>query len=503
MRNFDALLRPITLLVICGAFVLSAASLYSQSIRLDESQSIWISTKTPASILRFTAEDVHVPLFGLLLHFWMQVFGTDISMVRIMSLVLFLATLPPLYLLTKESSNQRTALLTTALFSLSPFVVWYSNEARMYTLFTFSACLSHLYYLRVIRSVGKNGKLGYFMATALGFYTHYFFLFLLSVQLLYVWWRFLKVVASDPNTVQMGWWRTARTHLSLPLTILGLVGAAALLFMPWVGYVISRGSASGTKPLIPAPTGYSILQTFALFLFGFQGVTVQSVIISLWPLVAIVLFAIFTQQKRVVTRNFDYFLVASFLPVAMVYAASFIRPIFLSRYLIFVVPSLFYLMAVVILNHSRKIALVLSLAVMTVMGSFLIYQNVFAVTPLKENYYAAATYLRSQAGPWDVIAVSAPFTVYPIEYYYTGAVRIDTIPFWDRFSQGGIPEFTEEKLAQQIEGYRERYSRVFILLSYNQGYEKRIVDYMDTHYEMLDSQKFSEGIQVRVYKLKY
>jgi hypothetical protein len=43
---------------------------FNQSLRLDESQSLWQSGRSAADILTIVAQDVHVPLYHELLHFW-------------------------------------------------------------------------------------------------------------------------------------------------------------------------------------------------------------------------------------------------------------------------------------------------------------------------------------------------------------------------------------------------------------------------------------------------
>ncbi len=112
----------------------------------------------------------------------MQVFGTDIVFARTLSLLFFIATLPVLYVVAKESSNTKIAALTVTLFSLSPFIMWYSNEARLYTLFTFVVCLNHLFFLRFVRSNGHSSKISLLCATILGLFTHYFFVFIPFTQ---------------------------------------------------------------------------------------------------------------------------------------------------------------------------------------------------------------------------------------------------------------------------------------------------------------------------------
>ncbi len=494
---------PILALVLIMAVsgFLSAFTLYPQSIRLDEAQSIWFSTKPLLALLHLVSQDVTVPLYPVLLHFWMQLFGSNIVVARTLSLLLYLLTLPFLYLLAKNSSTTKVALATVALFSLSPFLIWYSAETRMYTLFTLMATANSYYFLKLYNSSGQKGQFGYFLTTLLGFYSHYFFIFLVVTQIVFIG----VDLAQKMQKIKEGYsfWERLSKEKTFPLKFVGLLGMATLFFLPWVTYFLLMGAASNTQPLIPPPTSYNIIQTFVLFLFGFQSQSLQSFLVSLWPLSVVLLFFVFTQKKHLPAKNASYFLLATFLPIALVFAASFIKPIFLSRYLILITPSLFFMVAWMILNYSKKLYLPLLAMISAFSIGLIIYQNFSPNTPVREDYEGVSAYLEQKAAPEDIIAVSAPFTIYPLEYTYNGHSRIATIPDWDQYSQGPIPQFSLQQLQNQMQAYQKRYKNIFVVLSYDQGYQKQIQNYLDTHYQLLEAKNFSPGLQSREYKLRY
>lgn len=532
------------------AFALSVSMYlsYSQSIRLDESQSLWIATKPVESILKFTAEDVHVPLYFIFLHFVVQFFGNNILFARLLSVLFFVLTIPVLYAIAKEGSNRKVALLSVSLFCLSPFIIWFSSEARMYTLFTFVTSMSHLFFLRMIRSNGKKSKMGYFIATIAGLYTHYFFILLLASQTLFVLTQFVARAIAKPSVNYKN--NTAPQNISdyntklllfknyslsaaldtvgvqsIPLanipfqnrflhyylafkksgalTYLLLITASFALFVPWIIFVLSLGSASNTQPLIPPPTSYNIFQTFVLFLFGFQSQDLQTLLVSLWPVFIGILFFIFTQKRKIKMANISYLLIATFVPILLTFFISYLRPIYLPRYLILVTPTLFIIMAWILMNYSKRIASYLIVGFFVMLSGLLFYQYISNDSPAEENYRGASEYLSAYASPKDIIAVSAPFTLYPIEYSYNGSARINTIPEWNRYLEGSIPEFNQDKFEKQLNTYQSQYARVFVVLSYDQGYESKIRDYLDTNYLLEDKKKFSQDLEVRIYKLRY
>lgn len=159
------------------SFIVSFYLMITQSIRLDESQSIWFATKPVDTLLNIMGQDVNTFLYILILHFWIQILGTQIFVVRLLSWLFFLVSIPVLYRMVKESSTTEVAITTVCIYCLSPFILWYSAEARTYTLFMLATVLSHLYFLRTVRSNLSQGKLGYVLSSILGLYTHYFFYF--------------------------------------------------------------------------------------------------------------------------------------------------------------------------------------------------------------------------------------------------------------------------------------------------------------------------------------
>jgi uncharacterized membrane protein len=348
-------LFTIFLLAIIASCALNFYTLNNQSIRLDESQSLWVAPKTVGGILYYISHDVHLPLYHLLLHFWIQLFGTNITTTRLLSFLFFIATIPILYKLAKESSNQKVAMLTVTLFVLSPFVMWYSNETRMYSLFTFTTCANHLYFLRMLRSKGKEGRLGYLLSGIGGIYSHYFFNLMLAVQGLII----LVQIIREKTKTKASWKSVFQSNGSLLIAFISSLTIIWLTLAPWLYYVYSQGGTSNMQPLIARPTSYNLFTTFVNFLFGFQSFQIQAVIIALWPLSTVFLFFLFTRRRALLTTSLNYFILVTFLPVIITFLASYIHPIFLSRYLIMVTPTLFFVLSVILLSLSHKVARIL------------------------------------------------------------------------------------------------------------------------------------------------
>jgi uncharacterized membrane protein len=190
-------LLTVVLFVVISLFF-SIYVLFQQSIRLDEAQSLWVSSKTIPGIIEYLSKDVQTPLYHIILHFWLMIFGINIISARALSFLFFILSIPIIYILARQSTNRTVSFLTVALYSLSPFIIWYSFEARTYTLFTLVTCFAHYYFLKMIRTEGERGDVGYFFSVLIGLFTHYFFFFVVFSQFFYLFiWYFKKKDRKD------------------------------------------------------------------------------------------------------------------------------------------------------------------------------------------------------------------------------------------------------------------------------------------------------------------
>lgn len=508
-------------LLLCMAFsgILSHYILLRQSLRLDESQSLWQSSHSPERFLNIVAQDVHVPLYGLMLHFWQVVFGTGVSSARLLSLIFFLATIPLVYALGKKAYNRSVGLFAAVLLSVSPFMNWYANEIRMYSLLTFLTVASHYLFLTIYRpAVAETGPASartsaetgpaqaggadeetgvpwyqhptvvwtLYAATALvGIYVHYFFALVLATQALFYLMQRKQFPAGSLRR----------------FAVVGVLVAAAIT--PWLWYVFQLGLAGNTRPVITEPSTINLFNTFSQFMFGFQNDHLNSLILSLWPLSVLLVFVAVAKNKRLSSESL-YFLLGAFFPILLAFTVSItFLPLFLTRYLIFSIPALYLLLGWFLSSYSPRTSLVLKTALVAAMLVTLTIQTYNANAPVKENYQEAAEYLSSSTKPADIIALSAPFTVYPIEYYYKGSSAITTLPKWNRYVRGPIPSFNPETLPEEVEQLKAGHDRLFLLLSYDQGYQEDIRLYFEKNYQRLESKEFSPGLSLWVYQLRY
>jgi hypothetical protein len=460
--------------------LISLKFLMPLSLRLDETQSMIQVSHSYGGLLHSVASDVHVPLYHTILHFWMQYVGTSAFDVRLLSLIFFGLSVPLFYLLARQFLSRNWSLLAVALFALNPFLVWFGSEARMYSLLVLVTIVNQLFFVKLIKK--QKGWLGYALSGLVGIYTHYFFFFILAAQAVYYLF----------NQHKFG------KHSLRKFMATAVLLAAAIA--PWLIYVASLGKAGAASPKLPAPGTVDFFNAYAQLLFGYQTPAVNTILLSLWPML---LGAAFLTLRRgqPSTKALGYLAVTAVLPVVLAFLLSFIHPFFLSRYLIAVLPALLIVLVWFISKYGRRLAYTGASLLLLASVGFGLVQDVSAATPEKQNYQAAVNYIEKTSTPSDVVVLSAPFTIYPFEQYYNGNDKVVTLPRWDRIHV--IPPFNKSKLPEAVKQINKHHRYVYLLLSQNQGYEKTISHYYRDHFKRVYKYKYSHDLTLYKYKIGY
>lgn len=480
--------RTTAVIAVCMAIPLIPAYFFiTGSLRLDEAQSLWQTSRSIPAILTIVAGDVHVPLYHLVLHAWRLYVGDGVMLARLLSLFFFIASIPAMYLLGERAYSKRVGLIAAFLFSISPFMNWYATEIRMYTLFAFLTIVNQYLYIRLFRDPEPSDAIWtlYGVTAVFGLFTHYFFALNLLAQTLFYFIRRDLFPAHSFRRF--------------------LIAAAFVvaLFAPWAAYVQYLGVASFQEPSLVPPSFVNFFSAFVQFLFGFQEDAINTIFLSLWPVV--VILSLFTLgRNRAMFPQTQYFLSIVLVSFGVAFIGSFlVAPIFVSRYLAFTIPAFYLIVAGMFASYTPRMRFVAEGALVALMLLSLTAQIMNPRAPVKENYEAAVAYLNAHTTAQDTIVLSAPFTVYPVKYYYRGPSPISTLPIWNRFVYGPIPSFDPQALPKEVKIVTGEYQNVYLLLSYDQGYSEEIHNYFDSQYQRLYVEEFSKDLTLYVYRLRY
>ena len=167
------------------------------------------------------------PLYSLLAHLGIVMFGESPLAIRLPALLFGTASIPLLYLLGARIASRREGLMAAAILSVSYHHVWFSQNARGYTMLAFWTMLTTYLLYRGIRECSASKFVAYGVVAALGIYTHLTMIFLVAAHVLICAWLILP-------------WSRPRLPWRLP-TYGFLAGAAAtlLLYAPLISEVLN------------------------------------------------------------------------------------------------------------------------------------------------------------------------------------------------------------------------------------------------------------------------
>ena len=314
----------ITLLLVTCNFIVKGIFLSTNSLAGDEPFSVYHAQMNVGEIIKFLSEGNNPPLYEILLHYWIEIFGISEFSVRLPSLIFSSLTVLMLYRLGVKYLNTRVAIYSSIIFIFSNYQILFAHEARGYSLLGLFTVISAYLYLGVISDfrTNKNNRnkttskatfnfLLLAFVNTLMIYTHYFGFFVLLTQLLFLLFYlkdFLKI------------WKKILVH----------IGIIVLLFSPNLFILYKRFvQASSDGTWMKAPEG---LESLYNMLWSFSNAPVVAVVLMV--LFAISIFKYFANYSQA-TSNFSNAFIAfwfSFILLSM-FVLSFWTPMFLDRYL--------------------------------------------------------------------------------------------------------------------------------------------------------------------------
>jgi mannosyltransferase len=183
-----ALLAPLALVLL--AAVLRLPTLSQQSFWLDEAYTVRLVRSSLGAMLRALPHSESTPpVYYVLAWAWTRIFGHSEAGLRSLSALAGIATVAVAYAVARRLAGRLAGLLAGTLIALSPFMVWFSQEARAYALATLFATIT-VWCLVGFLDTGRTGWLwGWALSAALGLATHYFVAFVIAPEFVWLLWR--------------------------------------------------------------------------------------------------------------------------------------------------------------------------------------------------------------------------------------------------------------------------------------------------------------------------
>jgi len=435
------------LLILLLALGLRLYGLDAQSLWNDEGTSVALAQRDLGTIARDAGHDIHPPLYYWLLSGWLRLAGTSEAAARSFSALLGVVLVLLTYALGRELMARWAGLAAAFLAAISPFQVYYSQEARMYMLLAVLAAGAVLALVRLVERESLSTFLALVLLEAAGLYTHYSFVtIILILNLAYGLWLVLT-------------WRTGPLRPRVARWALSQVGVV-LLYLPWLPTAVQQVTSwpnltRAGNPSIPLPSILAHTWRWQIF-----GPTVETAYVAIPLLVAGlvaavgVLFLTLGWMGKPAPHNrwsaALLFLWAG-LPVLLMVVLVLYREAYL-KFLLVTAPAVGLLLASGFTSallpapsprlHELRIAnpesrlpsialrlLQILAAVCIVTASMVALRNYYTDPAYaRDDYRGIASYVEAVGRPGDAIVVNAPGQQEVFSYYYHGELPVYPLP---------------------------------------------------------------------------
>jgi mannosyltransferase len=364
----------------------------AESLWFDESASVGIAHLDWFNLWKVVSlAEANMVLYYGMLHVWLT-FGESEFVVRSLSVLAGVLTLPLIYAIGKRMFGARVGLVSAVLLATNVFHIKYSQEARGYSLVVLLATLSSLFFIRAIEHQSRHDWIGYVLTSTLAVYAHFFGVLVLGAQ-------WISIALLRPRDVP---WKKLLISISLigtfllPLAVFVLTrdtGQVAWVSKPGIYdvYGLLDSLAGGGRPL-----------GLAYFIFG---VVALLVALRAWV------------SSGVSFDNWRYGFLLSwlFVPIVTVFAISFVKPMFVNRFLIVSLPALVLLVAIGVCQIRQRWLFAGGLAVLLLLSVRKIPWSGAQLE--KEDWRGATSYVLSGASPKDGILFYTSYGRLSFDYY--------------------------------------------------------------------------------------
>lgn len=482
-------------IVLALALALRLWGLNGESIWLDEATSVFLAKMSLARMVDWTAVDIHPPLYFALLHFWLA-FGDGEWQIRLLSVVLGVCSVAALYALARRLFNVWVATGSCLLLATSPLHVWYSQEARMYSMLAFLGLMTAYLMVRALLDRRRLAAILYTLCAVFMVYTHYYAFFILLAEIafaLYLLWH-----GDIDRRTLIAW--------------LGLQVVIAVAFLPWLPIAVQqvRGGGGGWVAQVGVPGIGALTDTALNFTIGLDvkwyPPLARRTLYVAFGLLVLAGLALPRRRTAATMRGIVFCVLYAGLPIGLAWLISQAKPLYSIRYLLPFVPAYYILVsqgleslrlasgsALVPHERLRHLAWLSVLGLLVAGGLMGIAGN--ATHQQTTDWRGIAAHVIGGAQARDVVLFVPGWNGKPFDYYGQG--RVDTqvdhpIPLKDTDIAGLVAQAARN------------HNRLWLVQSDGHYLDPKgaTAAYLDRVAQRIEQRRFSDGIIVSLYQLE-
>lgn len=417
--------------------------------------------------------DDDLPLYYMLLKGWTRIFGISDYSLRSFSAFFGSMALIAVFYLSRLLFDEKTALLTTFLSSVSLILIWYAQDARQYSYLFFLSLASVIFLLKSLKEKKTIYVVLFIITNTFIIFTHFTWVMFFIFEGLYALY-FMYKEHSLKKEVNM---KIIVAFLIIALLYSTIIGRA---FTSQTDTIRNYGRPDldqiarfgiqlstwiyPTEPMAQKIYAFSFDFSFSEWIL-FLSVLFFSLILSI-----LFIFGIYISLKRNYKKESTTFLLFMFfVPLIFALVLSYIHPIvtvFQIKQLIYIIPPFLVLASVGCLRLKNRIVLISLLGLLIIPQIYAYYSNVD-----REQFKEAADFLPKD----ELIMIHTKTTQAVFKYYYG-----------EKPNAIGVANLEEVK--QHIKD-KDNFWFLFTFLRYSQHGEE-IKEFLDQNYRIIETKHF-------------
>ena len=401
--------RKLILAILIIGLILRLISL-NQSLWLDEAINVLASKNYSflAMIAEYAKGDFHPPGWFIILWFWTKLFGYSEVAVRIPSVIFGVISIYVTYLIGKKLISKEVGIIAALIMCLNPLHIYYSQEARMYSLATLVVAINIYLFIKLI----KQEKINYFyfiLSNFLVLMSDYVAYFIFPAELMVL---FLMGKIASP-----------RQRRGLAMTWVGCLIVSIILSIWWLPTFLGQLNV-GSVASANLPTWKFVLGTFDIkaipltyikFIIGrisYPDKLIYGLI--LLPISILYLFLLIYGIKTLRSIERSLILCWLLIPIILASFVSLFIPIYSYFRVLYVLPAFVILLAVGIsvLKTKLKYGVVFIVILIELFAC-----SVYLFNPAfhREDWKGLVSFLKSKKPA--VVLFESSGTLSPFDYY--------------------------------------------------------------------------------------
>ncbi len=380
----------VLLIIVLAGAGLRFYGLDTQSFWNDELSS-WRRSSYPTlaqTIQEGVLPDVHPPGYQALVYFLEQWVGETEVILRFPSAVAGALVVVVIYLIGRALYSEKEGLIAAGLTAVSWAPIYYSQEARAYSLLFLFSALSAYLWLGIMRGWqrGEKPSLGvravYAATAVITAYLHYFGLYFIVLQALWAALIFIKERRVWPG-------------------LLGLYALPLIAYLPWLSAVLNQAAQPERASWIPRPR-VTAFSSFLKFAFNDIAVFGSLTLVALAWVGVYYLLNVNMRPKVWSARLLDPDAVLVLwlsVPFLGAYVLSITyTPLLVNRNLIIALPAVYLLWArwLVLVPFKPRCQKAVVILLLLFLLTHLIFVKQYYTTPQKEQFREATAFIAAR-----------------------------------------------------------------------------------------------------------